>query len=152
VKQYDVEASRWYQKAAEQGDADAQFNLGVRYGCGRGVRQDDVEATRWYRKAAEQGYSDAQLSLGFMYVNGRGVKQDDVQAARWYRKAAEQGLQEAKDALSILPPRVCANCGVMEKAGGIVLKPCGRCKVVVYCGKECQTQHWKTGGQRAECK
>ena len=40
--------------AAEQGDAEAQFNLGVRYRDGTGVPQDDAEAVRWYRLAAEQ--------------------------------------------------------------------------------------------------
>ena len=42
----DYEATRL---AAEQGDADAQFNLGVMYGNGRGVPQDDAEADRWFR-------------------------------------------------------------------------------------------------------
>ena len=39
VKQDDFEAVKWYRKAAEQGDADAQANLGSAYGAGRGVRQ-----------------------------------------------------------------------------------------------------------------
>ncbi|KAL1003447.1 sel1 repeat family protein, partial [Haemophilus influenzae] len=62
---------------AEQGEADAQFSLGVMYAVGRGVKQDDFEAVKWYRKAAEQGDADAQVSLGVMYAVGRGVKQDD---------------------------------------------------------------------------
>ena len=41
---------------AEEGVAEAQFNLGVMYAEGRGVPQDDAEAARWYRLAAEQGY------------------------------------------------------------------------------------------------
>ena len=76
---------------AEQGDADAQYNLGLMYDNGRGVKQDDFEAVKWYRKAAEQGYADAQFNLGNMYANGRGVKQDDFEAVKWYRQAAEQG-------------------------------------------------------------
>ncbi|WP_277600823.1 tetratricopeptide repeat protein [Eikenella corrodens] len=52
---------------AEQGNADAQYNLGVMYDNGQGVRQDYAEAARWYRKAAEQGYAKAQYNLGSMY-------------------------------------------------------------------------------------
>ena len=53
-------------QAAEQGNADAQFNLGVMYDTGQGVRQDYAQAVQWYRKAAEQGLADAQYNLGVM--------------------------------------------------------------------------------------
>ena len=76
---------------AEQGDADAQFNLGVRYAAGRGVPLDWAEAVRWYRLAAEQGFANAQFVLGIMYANGEGVRQDDAGAVRWFRRAADQG-------------------------------------------------------------
>jgi hypothetical protein len=48
--------------------------------------------------------------------------------------------------------QACANCGASKTAGSVALKPCSRCKAVVYCGKACQAQHWKTGGHRAVCK
>ena len=48
---------KWYRKAAEQGDAKAQFNLALRYYKGEGVTQDYAEAAKWYRKAAEQTVS-----------------------------------------------------------------------------------------------
>ena len=51
----DAEAVRWYQMAAEQGYARAQYNLGVMYADGEGVPEDDAEAVRWYQMAAEQG-------------------------------------------------------------------------------------------------
>ena len=76
---------------AEQGNASAQYNLGLMYENGRGVLQDDKQAVYWYRKAAEQGNVAGQTNLGLMYANGRGVPQDDKQAVYWYRKAAEQG-------------------------------------------------------------
>jgi TPR repeat protein len=77
---------------AEQGSANAQFNLGFMYENGQGVPQDDAAAMSWYRKAAEQGFAMAQLGLGVMYVDGRGgVPQDYDTAVSWYRKAAEQG-------------------------------------------------------------
>lgn len=55
VPQDDKEAVKWFRKAAEQGFATAQSNLGWMYEKGRGVPQDDKEAIKWYRKAADQG-------------------------------------------------------------------------------------------------
>lgn len=83
-------------KAAEQGDAEAQFSLGFMYTGGLGVPQDDAQAITWYRKAADQELADAQFYLGLMYDEGRGVPQDFVKAYKWYRKAAEQGLVVAQ--------------------------------------------------------
>ncbi|WP_048942598.1 tetratricopeptide repeat protein, partial [Haemophilus influenzae] len=68
VKQDDFEAVKWYRKAAEQGDANAQAYLGLAYTEGRGVRQDYTEAVKWFRKAAEQGHANAQAILGFSYL------------------------------------------------------------------------------------
>jgi TPR repeat protein len=76
---------------AEQGEADAQFRLGVMYADGRGVPQNDAEAVRWFRLAAEQGNVGAQAALGRAYEFGRGVPQNDAEAVRWHRLAAEQG-------------------------------------------------------------
>ena len=87
---------------AEQGKAGAQFNLGVMYAKGQGVKQDDFEAVKWYRQAAEQGDAKAQFNLGNMYEDGRGVKQDDVEAVKWYRQAAEQGDANAQALLGFL--------------------------------------------------
>lgn len=83
-------------QAAGQGYAAAQYNLGLMYDQGRGVRQDDAQAVQWYRKAAEQGDAEAQFNLGVMHADGRGVRQDPVQAEQWYRKAAEQGYANAQ--------------------------------------------------------
>jgi TPR repeat protein len=47
VPQDDAEAVKWYRKAAEQGDANAQYNLGQGYGDGQGVPQDHAEAVKW---------------------------------------------------------------------------------------------------------
>ena len=91
----EVEAMRLRKLSAEQGDAAAQYNLGICYYNGQGVAQDYVEAVRWFRKAAEQGYVEAQYKLGYCYYDGRGVAQDYVEAVRWHRKAAEQGHDKA---------------------------------------------------------
>ena len=91
-----AEAVKWYRKAAEQGYASGQCDLGFMYANGRGVAKDDSEAVKWYRKAVEQGNAQAQCNLGFMYENGRGVTKDDYEAVKWYRKAAEQGNASAQ--------------------------------------------------------
>ena len=49
--------------SADQGNATAQYSLGISYSIGLGVPQDDAEAVRWYRLSAEQGDADAQYNL-----------------------------------------------------------------------------------------
>ena len=83
------------QQKADQGDADAQYLLGIAYDFGRGVPQDDTEAVAWYRQAADQDHAASQYNLGLMYGNGEGVPQDDTEAVAWYRQAADQGLADA---------------------------------------------------------
>ena len=90
------EAVKWYRKAAEQGDAEAQFYLGLCYSNGDGVAKDLKEAAKWWRKAAEQGEAAAQYNLGVCYSNGNGVAKNYQEAVKWYRKAAEQGMAEAQ--------------------------------------------------------
>ena len=85
-----------YRLAAKQGDASAQFNLGVMYANGDGVPQDYTEAEKWYRLAAKQGNADAQSNLGVMYADGKGVPQDPTEAEKWYRLAAQQGVSQAQ--------------------------------------------------------
>ena len=62
-----AEAVKWYRLAADQGDASAQYNLGVMYANGQGVPQNHAEAVKWYRLAADQGNASAQFNLGDMY-------------------------------------------------------------------------------------
>jgi len=90
------------QPLAQQGDARAQFHLGVMYTYGQGVPRDYAEAFQWYRRAAEQGLAIAQSNLGGTYENGYGVPQDYAKAFQWYRRAAEQGLAEAQHNLGQL--------------------------------------------------
>ncbi|EMT3920850.1 sel1 repeat family protein [Neisseria gonorrhoeae] len=93
----DVSDFRENLQAAEQGNAAAQFNLGVMYENGQGVRQDYVQAVQWYRKASEQGDAQAQYNLGAMYYKGRGVRQDLVLAQEWLGKACQNGNQDGCD-------------------------------------------------------
>jgi hypothetical protein len=93
--------SEW-RRMAEQGQAAAQYNLGIMYEYCQGVRQNDMEAARWYRKASVQGVSVAQYKLGIMYDNGWGVPPSDSEAVRWYRNAAEQGHPLAQHDLAFM--------------------------------------------------
>jgi TPR repeat protein len=61
------EALRWYSKAVDQGDANAQCGLGSMYYDGRGIRLDRAVAASWYRQAADRGLARAQYDLGYMY-------------------------------------------------------------------------------------
>jgi TPR repeat protein len=72
------------------GDAEAQFNLGVRF-AGEGATQDYAQAAHWYRKAADQSHSLAQFNLAVMYAAGQGVPRDEAQSKMWMQKAADQG-------------------------------------------------------------
>ena len=87
--------------AAEQGDAEAQTILGVKYANGDGVPENDAEAVKWYRLAAEQGAADARYNLGVMYASGEGVLRSGAAAADWYYKAglAYFKLGQKEDAL-----------------------------------------------------
>ena len=89
-------ALKEFRPLAEQGNAEAQFNLGLMHISGAGVTQDYKKAMKWYRKAAEQGVADAQNGIGTMYENSKGVAQDYKEAVKWYRKAAEQGVSFAQ--------------------------------------------------------
>ena len=87
--------------AAERGDANAQFDLALRYADGDGVEQDQSKAVHWYQKAAEQGHAKAQFNLAVRYENGNGVERDQTKAVRWYLKAAQQGHSGAQFNLAV---------------------------------------------------
>jgi uncharacterized protein len=84
-------AAKEWRPIADQGDAIAQFNLGLLYIDGHGVPQDVSEAVNWFRRSAEQGYAPAQHNLGAMYGSGQGLKRDYIQAYKWLNLCAAQG-------------------------------------------------------------
>ena len=91
---------------AEQGDANAQFNLGVMYSNGQGVPENDKTAVMWYTKAAEQGFANAQGNLGFMYATGQGVPENDVNAYVWSSMGKANGNETAKENIDIYKKRM----------------------------------------------
>ena len=91
---------------AEQGNAEAQYSLGVCYRCGDGVEKNLEEAVKWYRKSAEQGYARAQHNLGICYYNGDGVIQNNVKALAWASAAYANGDNEATKAMRVIKQKM----------------------------------------------
>ena len=103
-----VDGMAWWHKAAQQGNAFAQFMLGAAYATGKAVGkygydieismregqnilQDPIVAMKWYHKAADQGLAYAQKKLARAYYYGEGVERSRVEGVKWYRKLAESG-------------------------------------------------------------
>jgi TPR repeat protein len=99
-------ALREFRNAAEQGLDVAQYNLGILYYSGNGVRQDYYRAYQWIRAAADQGHVAAMFNMGVLYFNGQGMNprwmsfwplnlinmsSNMQEAARWYQQAANLG-------------------------------------------------------------
>jgi TPR repeat protein len=82
--------------AAESGDADSQYGMGLLYSEGIVVPMDDLQALKWYGLAADQGHGKAQHKLGVMHANGWGVPMDEAAAMKWYLLAADNGVTEAQ--------------------------------------------------------
>lgn len=104
VAQDDMEAMRWYRRAAAEGHPAAPNNIGLMYASGRAASRLDnassvnpEEAIKWYRKAATKGYGPAEFNLGPGYLHGAGTGQDLSEALRWLRKAAEHGFAAAEN-------------------------------------------------------
>ncbi len=91
-------ASKLYEvlPRAEQGDADAQCDVGQIYERGLGVPQDLRQAATWYQRAAEQGYERGLIQFGRMLWAGLGVQQNAVRAVECWLRPAEQGVADAQ--------------------------------------------------------
>ena len=85
------DAANHFKQAADQGNAGAQYNLGLMYNDGQGVTKNRKEAARWFQKAAERGFAKAQDILGLMYSNGKIVPRDYIQAHMWFHLAGING-------------------------------------------------------------
>lgn len=90
------------EKLANQGDAKAQFTLGLMYDSGNGISKDDEKAVEWYSKAVEQGYYYAQHNLGIKYYYGTGIDKDYQKAFELLSKAAEQGNDVSQFAVGLM--------------------------------------------------
>jgi hypothetical protein len=79
-----------YQKKADEGDAYAQFKIGLAYSQGKGIKEDDATASEWWIKASEQGEPHAQFALAGAYYHGKGIEKNDEKFIELLKKSAEQ--------------------------------------------------------------
>src|SRR5215468_7311495 len=98
-------AATLLRKAAESGNAEAQYRLASLYRSGRGVPQDEALAFKWMKTAAEQNHANAQFNVANMYLAGRGVASDAGLATVWLKKAASHGHDEAAKRLAEISTR-----------------------------------------------
>lgn len=89
-------------EAAASGDAKALFEVGARYGEGRGVKADMASAAKWYEQSADLGFAPAQYRIGNLYEKGMGVERDVKKAKTWYQMSADQGNASAMHNLAVL--------------------------------------------------
>jgi TPR repeat protein len=95
VERNDKMAAAWFEKAANQGNAEAQYQLGNLHENSQ-LSKDYKAAANWYHKAAQQGSAKAQARLGVFYSQGLGVAQNPNEAILWSGKAALQGNADAQ--------------------------------------------------------
>lgn len=79
----------YFRAAAEQGDANAQYYVGLMHANGQGTTRDFAEAAKWYEKAAAQNQADALYALARLHVIGTGVEADPAKAVELYERAAQ---------------------------------------------------------------
>lgn len=103
LPQSDIQAVEQFRKAAKQGYAEGQYQLGLMYARGRGVPPSLESARDWYEQAVEQGHGFAQTNLGVMHLNGTGgLAPSKEKAIALFKKAAAQGVEQAKKNLAAL--------------------------------------------------
>lgn len=111
VKKSKEKAIGFYKSAAEQGLADAQFQLANYYD----FITDLKEAIYWNLKAAQQGHVSAQYWMGYYYDEGEGVVRDIEKAIYWYAKSSEQGHDAAQERLGELLQDVKEKAEIYER-------------------------------------
>ena len=89
-------AKELYEMAAEQGEPNARFALGIMYETGQGVDQSIERANEYYETAARQGHGQAMFNIGNAYYNGRGVDLSFTKASAFWKIGAEQGHVNAQ--------------------------------------------------------
>lgn len=94
----------YFKTAADEGNAEAEYDLAFCYLASQGVEEDDFAAVKWLQKSADQGFAQAEYSLGYCYENGTGLGQDPAKAMEYYQKAGQQGFMGAKTGLKESAP------------------------------------------------
>jgi len=91
-----------FRRAADLGNAEAAYALGLQYLQGRGVTRDGGRAAEWLQRAADAGLAAAQIEFAIMSFNGDGVLKDEARAARYFMKAAATNNPVAANRLARL--------------------------------------------------
>ena len=100
------QALQQWEALAEQGHAQALYNLGFMYEFGYGVTSNDEQAFRHYLGAALLGHTGAQQTVAWLYERGKGVTADMTQAARWYGVAANAKVTAITPRDKLVEPKV----------------------------------------------
>jgi len=85
-----AESARWWLKAANRGDIDAQVEIGVRMVLGQGIPVDPAQGRYWCEQVAKQRDPRGENCIGYIYRHGAGVKTDLKEARKWYEQSAQQ--------------------------------------------------------------
>lgn len=93
---------RWFESAANQGDREALYRLGLFHERGIKTDPDPAMARHWYARAADLGHVLAQFRLASLLWEGVGGPADSEGAARWFRAAAGQGMALAQFNLAVI--------------------------------------------------
>jgi TPR repeat protein len=100
VEENDLVAFTWFWRAAEQGDAEGQYQLAHMYIYGFGIPEGEPDpegkAVEWFARAADQGHAEAQFNLGLLLLAGSGVERDEATGLRWIETAAANGSEGAQ--------------------------------------------------------
>jgi len=102
VNQNFEKAAFWFREAADNGIANARYNLGVLYHQGLGRERDLARALYWYREAAKLDHAEAQYNLGIAHIEGIGTNYDPQLAAAFFERAANNGIMEAAYNLGLI--------------------------------------------------
>jgi len=105
---------KWYEKAALQGYAEAQYNLGIQHYLGLGTNQNPAQARIYLQKAASQGYQQAQSLLGILLHKGEGGEKNQEEAILWLQKASKAGSSTASLVLAMIRSDQLINQEVLE--------------------------------------
>ena len=95
MKQSYTMARRLFERAVQQGDMDAMYELGVMYDDGLGVELSHERAFEYYKQAAHLGHQRSEFNVGLMYKSGQGVRQSYEMAKRFYTLAIKHGSTDA---------------------------------------------------------
>ena len=102
VKLDKAEGMRLIRLAADQGDSEAQRDVGKNYEFGWVGAENLHEALAWYQKAADNGDGDSQWRIGMAFVNGEERKADPAQAVEWFRRSADSHSTQGMTSLAVM--------------------------------------------------